>query len=165
MRLIVIALLAASLGFAQSHPDFSGTWKMDPGRSESAHQDTPTGPTTLVIRQTPDKISIETTRMENGREGAFHETLVFRLDGAEEVSAGDGGAKVTGKAKWQGSKLITETARNVQASTITTLYTHSLSADGKELTVDKNLTVQHGYQFQGAATTGSGRDIFVKTAN
>lgn len=145
-------------------PNLSGTWKMDPARSESAHQDVAIGPITMVIRQTPEQITIETIRSENGKPDAFRETLALKLDGTETTSTGDAGAVVTAKAHWDGQKLITETARNLQDSTVTTLYAHSLAANGRELTVEKSLTVQHGYQFRGAATTGRGKDIFVKSA-
>jgi hypothetical protein len=38
----------------------------------------------------------------------------------------------------------------------------SLEPGGKELTVHQTVTVQHGYQFPGAANTGTGRDVFSK---
>jgi hypothetical protein len=38
-----------------------------------------------------------------------------------------------------------------------------MDARGKEVTVRKTLTVQHGYQFQDAKNVGTGIDIFVKT--
>ena len=163
--LLLGLLIAIPSTFGQTKPGFSGTWKMDVARSESAHQDVPTGPSTLVIRQTADGISVETTRTENGKPDAFHETLNFKLDGSETTSTGDGGVPVKGKVRWDGKNLVVETVRNLQDSTVTTLYVHSLSADGRELTVDKSLTVQHGYQFRGAATTGRGKDIFVRVAD
>jgi hypothetical protein len=42
------------------------------------------------------------------------------------------------------------------------MHVFSLDASGKELTIDKTFTVQHGYQFQGAKNTGSGKDVFIK---
>jgi hypothetical protein len=38
----------------------------------------------------------------------------------------------------------------------------SLDPSGKELTVHQTLTIQHGYQFPGAANTGTGKDVFTK---
>jgi hypothetical protein len=170
MRTGLIVLVAGFLQLtpafcAGSHADLAGTWKMDPARSESAHQDVPTGSSTLVIRLTDAEISIETTREEAGKPAAFHETLHFRLDGSETASTGDSGVTVTGKAHWDGPKLVIETARNVEASTVTTMYVHALSPNGRELIVDKTLTIQHGYQGTGSApTTGRGKDVFVRVA-
>ena len=169
MRRAAFVILIALGGFVQSampqsQGDFSGTWKMDPSRSESAHQDVPVGSSTMVIRLMDGGLSIETTRGEEGKPAAFHETLNFKPGGAETTSAGDGGVPVTGKARWEGTKLVVETARSVQGSTVTTLYVHTLSANGREMTIDKTLTIQHGYQGANARTTGQGKDIFVRVA-
>ncbi len=161
--LIALCGLAATVT-AQSQDDFSGTWTMDASRSESAHQDAPIGPSTMVIRFADGGLTIETTRGEGGKPAAFHETLNFKPGGAEMTSPGDGGIPVTGKARWEGSKLIVETARIVQGSTVTTLYAYTLSPGGREMTVDKTLTIQHGYQGAGARTTGHGKDIFIRIA-
>jgi len=164
----VVLLLALLLSFpwgiaAEGPGDFTGTWTMDPTRSESAHQDVPTGTATLVIRLTDSELSMETTRNEADK--PFHEILTFRLDGSETSGTGDGGVRVTGKAHWDGPKLVVETSRNVQDSTVTTLYVHTLSANRRDLTIDKTLTVQHGYQGGNSApTTGHGKDVFVRAS-
>lgn len=161
--LFLTALLGvAPAGAADNHGNFTGTWKMDPARSESAHQDVPSGASTLVIQLTPSELSIETIRSEETN--PFRETLTFKLDGSETASTGDGGAKVSGKAHWAGSKLVIETTRNIQDSTVTTLYVHTLSPNGRDLIIDKTLTVQHGYQGASAPTTGHGKDVFVRVA-
>jgi len=165
MRLLTSLLLLSQLGLAAvGHGDFSGTWKMDSARSESAHQEAPVTAATLVIQVNADDISVETTRTEAGRETAFHETLHFKADGSETTAVGDGGREVVGKARWDGPKLVLETVRNINDSTVTTLYVHALSADGKRMTIDKTLTVQHGYQGQAAKNSGHGVDVFVKVS-
>ena len=156
-------LLAVSQAAAQSeHPDLSGTWVMDATRSESAHQDIPIGPVTIIVKQSAGVITIETTRRAAKNSPAFHEITAYQLNGQESTAAGSAGAQVVAKAHWDGASLVTETTRNVENSTVTTAYAHTLSADGQELVIEKNLTVQHGYQFQGAKTTGHGKDVFVK---
>jgi hypothetical protein len=167
MRTATFLLFTAMLGVApavaaDNHGNFTGTWKMDPARSESAHQDVPSGASTLVIQLTPTELSIETIRSEEAN--PFRETLTFKLDGSETASTGDGGVKVSGKAHWDGTKLVIETTRNVQDSTVTTLYVHTLSPNGRDLIIDKTLTVQHGYQGASAPTTGHGKDVFVRVA-
>jgi len=52
---VVASLVSLPSLSAQGRPDFSGTWKMDSSRSESAAQAEPIGPVTLVIAQTPNE--------------------------------------------------------------------------------------------------------------
>ena len=166
MQRIVIALFAMMLvlrvaATAQNRPDFSGVWKMDPSRSESAHQAEPIGSVTLVIKQTVDELSVETRRGTNNNQPTSSETLIYRLDGSES-SAGPESASIKVKARWDGVKLITETARSVRGSAVNMVHVFSVDPSGRDLTIDKTLTVQHGYQFQGANNTGTGKDVFVR---
>jgi hypothetical protein len=151
---LCIALLPAA---APPRPDFSGTWDMDASRSESAHQDVPIGPVSLVIRQTAAEITIETRRS-----GDPPETLVFRLDGTEKKNIGSG-VVINAKSRWDGPKLVMETEREINGATVTTMQVFTMEAGGKEIVVRKTLTVQHGYQSPGAPkTTGAGTDTFVR---
>lgn len=160
MRFLVLALLPGLLYAASPpRPNFSGIWDMDPSQSESAHQDVPIGPVSLVIHQTPTQITIETRRS-----GDPSETLVFRLDGSEKKNIGESGPAISAKAHWDGPKLVAETEREINGATVTTMHVLTLGDGGKELVVKKTLTVQHGYQSPGSPkTTGSGRDVFVRS--
>ncbi len=165
MRIVKPAVLITLFVSGALAADFSGTWKMDPARSESAHQDVPTGPSTVSIELNGSVVTIETTRSESGKPAAFHEKLTYRLDGVETTGQGDSGVAVTCRAHRDGDKLVVETVRNVENSTVTTVYVHSLSPGGREMTIDKTLTIQHGYQ--GVATapnTGHGKDTFVRVS-
>jgi hypothetical protein len=166
MRQIMFAMSTMALGLslqgrAQQPPDLSGVWRMDPSRSESAHQAVPIGPVTMIIKQTADALSIETRRSEKQKPAVSSETLTFRL-GSENSIVGNAGVQIKVKAHFDGTKLITETAREIQGSAVTTMQVFSLERGGKELTVHQTVTVQHGYQFPGAANTGTGRDVFSK---
>ncbi len=162
---LIVMLSGAALGHsAQDFTQFSGVWKMDPARSESAHQDVTLGPSTLTIRCSADEITIETTRKPKGNAPPFHEILTFPVDGSERPNTGNAGVQVTGKLRLDGEKLITETVRNVQNSTVTTVYVHTLSPNGREMTVDKTLTVQHGYQGMSATNSGHGKDVYVRVS-
>lgn len=163
--LFTLMFAGAVHGFsAQDLTRFSGVWKMDPARSESAHQDVAIGVSTLVIRSSGNELTIETTRKPVGDAPPFHEVLTFHLDGSETPNTGDAGVPVTGKLRLDGSKLITETVRNVRNSTVTTTYIHMLSANGREMTIDKTLTVQHGYQGMSATNSGHGKDVYVRVS-
>jgi len=139
---------------------------MDIPRSESAHQTVPIESATIAIGRTDGGLNIETTRQDKGA-ARFHEILNLKLDGSETTNAGDSGVAVRAHARWDGRKLVIETSRELQGSTITTHEVHSLSPDGNEMTVEKTLTVQHGYQGTNPAmapTTGHGKDIFIRAA-
>jgi ribosomal protein L27 len=164
MRRFTIGLVAiAMVSFAADPPaDFSGVWKMDPSRSESAHQSVAVGPVTLLITQNAAELTIETKTGERDKAAIANESLTYKLDGSENSVAGESGVPVKSKAHWDGAKLVAETTRNVKDSTVTTKYVYSLNPGGAEMAVDKTLTVQHGYQFQGANNIGTGKDVFVK---
>lgn len=160
---LVFSWMLVFFAAAQSTaPDLSGIWTMDPGRSESAHQDVPIGPITVTIRQTSSEITIDTARKATAKAVATHEVMVYLLDGSESANRNPGMSLLKAKAHWEGGTLITENTRNIQDSTITTIYNHHLEAGGRDLIIDKTLTVQHGYQFEGAKTAGHGKDTFVR---
>src|SRR5436309_1486059 len=77
----ILASLLSAPALAQSHPDFSGVWVMDPSRSESAHQAEPIGPITLVIKEYADWISVETIQDQQ------HSTIIYKLDGTQNLNA------------------------------------------------------------------------------
>ena len=164
---MALALLTAALAFplaagAPRTTDFSGTWKMDAARSESAHQAVPIGPVTLVIKQTASDISIETRRSAPDKSQIQSETLTYKLDGSESAIPGADGTPIKCQAHWEGTTLVTGTTRNIDGSTVTTRFVHSLNGKRNELTINKTLTVQHGYQFDGAKNSGTGTDVFLK---
>ena len=162
MAVFTMALAPLVAAGAQSSTDFSGTWKMDAARSESAHQAVPIGPVTLVIKQSATELTIETRRSDTDKNQIHSETLTYKLDGSESTVAGTDGTPIKSQAHWEGTKLVTGTTRNIEGSTVTTTYVHSLDPKGNELTVHKTLTVQHGYQFDGAKNSGTGTDVFIK---
>ena len=161
---LLIAFAGFHVSFGQNHPDISGTWSMDIARSESAHHEVPIESSTIEIRVRGNELHMEVSRRDQGAP-PFHEILQLKLDGSESEYTGDSGVTVTGKAHWSGASLIVETIRNIQGSTVTTHYVHSLSRNGREMTIDKTLAVQHGYQGTNPAmaqSTGHGKDIYVR---
>ena len=131
-----LALALPIAAWAQSKPDFSGTWTMNAEKSDPAPQGRgggrgPAGPVT--IKQTATELSITT----EGRQGPL--TLTYKLDGSEssnEMPGRGGSMTVKSKAKWDGSKIVIETTRDMGGNRVTTTETRSLSADGKEMTVE-----------------------------
>jgi hypothetical protein len=149
---LVTALALPAAAHAQGKPNFSGTWTMDPSRSESAVQNEPIGPVTIVISQTDGEVRIETTRAQG------KSVVTYKLDGSEIKIPGG-----TAKTHWDGSTLITEAVRDVQGQTVTTKETRRLASDGAEMLVETMLVVQHGYSLRGTPNYGTGKDIFVRS--
>lgn len=156
MKCCILAASVLYLASGATNPNFSGTWEMDAARSVSAHSSAASGPVTLVIKQTPSELSIETRR-----EGQS-ETLVYKLDGSETEKPAQDNGPFQWRAKWQGDKLMIETHRNVNRATVTIQDVLSLGGKAKELTIDRTLTVQHGYSMRGAKNYSSGKDVFIK---
>lgn len=136
-RVLALAFLAAVVlpftARAQAKTDFSGAWtldasKSDPGRGGAA------AAATVVIKQTPADITIETKRGENTQ------VAVYKLDGSPSTNTmmGRGGqaAEVVSKAHWDGANLVIETTREVQGQPVTSKETRSLDAGGKEMKVE-----------------------------
>ena len=158
MRLAALALAAsltlAVAALAQPRPDFSGTWRLDISRSNSAAHGGAPRPVTLEITQTATEIRIKTVT----EEGAT--TLSYGLAGPDNATL----ASTTGvpTARWKGTILQTDAIRDIRGQSVTVQQSRQLSADGNEMTVDSIVNVQHGYTLSGAQTYGASRDIFVR---
>lgn len=153
-------VLSSVVAGAQTAPDFSGTWTMDPTRSEAAAQGTPIGPVTIAIRQAPGEVNIETTR--NGRtEAVRYLPVSAKATGASEPM---------GSFRWDGAKLVTRLVTDINKQAITVEEVRSLDPAGKEMTVEVMLVVEHGYQSggtgvarpQNSPNTSKGINVFVK---
>ena len=153
MAVLLIPLVVAA---PSDTADFSGKWKMDPARSETAHSSPTPDAVSLVIKQTPTDVTIETLRNSQS------EILVYNLDGSVSKKPAQNNGPFEWRARWEGSKLVMETHRSVNGATVTILETLTLGPKGKELTVDRKLTVQHGYTMRGAKNYSSGTDVFVR---
>jgi hypothetical protein len=178
----VFSLLLPSTFTAQTRPDFSGTWRMDASRSESAMQAEPIKSMTVVIRQTPTDITFETTTDH----GTTTETyslnpkiggLPQKTEIAEKAPSGSnktGSAATTGSAtdksgsgsektaRWQGDVLVTDVIRDVRGQSVTAQQSRRLAASGNEMIVESIVEVQHGYTLSGAKNYGAGKDVFVR---
>ena len=151
LRTVLVAALLAPPAHAQTRPDFSGTWTMDPTRSESAMQGEPIGPVVIVIAQSDSELRMDITRKEGTT------TVVYRLDGSESRIPGG-----TSRSHWDGATLVTEAQRDIHGQTVTTKESRSLNADRSEMVVDSLLVVQHGYTLKGSRSYGSGKDVYTR---
>ena len=153
----LVALMAPLLGRPDTKTDFTGTWEMDSKRSESSQFSDSRQPVTVIIKQTAFDVTVET------RKDGEVETIVYRMDGSEtEKRPAPDNGPYRWSAKWEGSKLITETHRNINRTAVTVTEVLSLVGNRNEMTVNRSLTVQHGYSWDKAKNYSSAKDVFVK---
>ena len=153
--IVIISFLLLALPpttAAQTTPDFSGTWRMDPARSESAVQGLKIAPATVTITQTPDAIRFDTTTPQ----GVSTETYRLRRDGDAA------GVSTDPVAQWRGDTLVSEAVRNINGVSVTLQQSRTLSVDRNEMTVVTVVNVQHGYSVAGAKVSGAGTDVYVR---
>ena len=126
----VVALIVPFVARAQAKPDFSGTWTLDAAKSDPAPQGRGGGGGgggrggggPVTIKQTATDITIGMN--------------TYKLDGSPtDVQMGRGGA-MKATAKWDGAKLVITTSGDLGGTAFSQTQTRSLSADGKEMTVE-----------------------------
>jgi hypothetical protein len=158
MKTAVLASLAFAFSFstaatAQPRPDFSGNWRLDPNRSDSATYPELTRPVTLVITQTPTELRVETRTAR----GTSTDVAYFRNDqGAASAESA--------VARWRSDVLVIDAVRDIRGQSVTVQQALSMNADRNELTIESTVNVQHGYTLSGAKVYGAGKDVFVRVA-
>ena len=150
--LFVLATVAAGPVAAQSHPDFSGKWVLDPSKSEG-----PTVPPSseLNVTQTPKALTV--ARNSPGPTGPMTSTLVFQLDGATSTNSVSGNGMtvdLSSTAAWDGPALVISTTAPKMQGGFKQTERWSLDDGGKQLTVKGDIAV--------SGQTASVKLVFVK---
>lgn len=165
MRVIAGATLSLFLAVsvdAQYRPDFSGTWVLDPARSESSlvadgQRIVPVS-ITMQIVQGESHVEIDTVR--NGvRESRRY--AVQPMEPPRPVGTSGSAGTVM---NWERDSLVTITPHQINGMAVTTTERRTLSADGRHMTVVTTLEVQHGYQGDGRNASPPARDVYVRQA-
>jgi hypothetical protein len=171
-RTMLLSVALASgielLANAQERPAFNGTWVMDMTRSESAAQApdaAPKTPVSIGITQRPDALTIQTIR------DGHSETVSYSFERVEPEAVGTAGSDnpnatriIRTLVRWDGPVLVTETVYSVNGMATSKTERRRLSADGREMTVETELQVEHGYESnsRGPAGYGTAKDVYVK---
>lgn len=172
IRILLLSVALASgielLAHAQERTAFNGTWVMDMTRSESAAQAPDAAPKTPVrigIMQLPNVLTIQTIR------DGTSETVSYSFERVEPEAVGTAGSDnpdanriIRALVRWEGPVLMTETVYRVNRMAVTRTERRRLSADGREMTVETELQMEHGYESNGRSPAGYGtaRDVYVK---
>lgn len=165
-----MVLLASGATLLAQMPNFSGTWEIDPARSNL----TDGTATTLTITQSPTEFAID--RQFAG--DTDHTVYVFKsaAEVLEEEPVGTSGkTAVTGTvadgpggpttvqasgAEWRDGGLETTTVLMISGKPVMLRTRRTLNSAGTEMTVERLLAVQHGYSSGEASATA--REVYVR---
>lgn len=135
------ALLSLALGLvslaahAAGAPDFSGTWQINPAKSENLGMMSAVKQT-LVVTQSAGELKIAETSDFQGQK--TERSVRYDLKGAPVVNEAAMGGKSETVAKWEGDRLVvTWTTEGTVAGTKNVrTENRSLGADGKTMRVE-----------------------------
>jgi hypothetical protein len=153
MLSLVLASLTLALNVWQSpaapKPDFSGSWTMERGRSQSSES------ATLEIRQSAGEIIIVTHSAGKTSERKYpFETSPHPA--SETITAGHT------HASWDGTKLVTETVSDIKGQTVSYRQIRFLDGSSTEMTVETITIVQHGYSIKDGKNYSTAKDVYVR---
>lgn len=144
---LTLALLLPAVAVAQAPVDFSGTWKINMGKSDpppqgrGGMQQVDQSRIVLTITQTAETL----TMVRSG--GQMELTTTYYLDGRESTNR-MGRGEMTSTSRWDGMKLVTEGSAQMEtpmgSMSITTTETRELSADGTQMTVTARTVTDRG---------------------
>ena len=137
---VALALGAQAVALAQARPDFSGTWRLNVGKSgPNVAGNTPNipFPSQIAVKQTPTDISVESTSIRQQPVSA-----VYKLDGSKVTVQTPEGISETGEAKFDGGNLVITSRRSFSspAGEVVVDFKEIWSLSGNALTIEKTRT-------------------------
>ena len=120
--------------------DFSGNWTLDTGKSDFG---TMPGPSKMTWKATHSDPNLTVDWMLDGSWGVMEGKSKYLTNG-EPTTNSFGEMTITAKAKWEGSTLRMNSEGEVQGSGFSFDDKWELSADGKALTVSRDVSSDMG---------------------
>jgi hypothetical protein len=141
-RLFSLALLTLAFGLvqAQAKSDFSGTWKINPGKSDFGPLPPPDS---LVMKIAHEDPSLKVNLVQTGGTGDATYDLVFTTDGKECVNH-PGGEEAKSTLKWEGGDLVSDTKGSAGGNDFTAKDRWTLSEGGKTMTIQRHISTGGG---------------------
>jgi hypothetical protein len=138
------AVLLTLSAAAQGTPDFSGTWTLDAAKSDFGPMPAPES-VVMVIDHKEPALKVATT--QKSQMGDTSNESTYTTDGRENLNkmrtpAGDQDVKST--TKWTASTLTTTRTIEAQGMSIGIDDVWELSADGKVMTINRQLKTPQG---------------------
>jgi len=113
----------------------AGTWDLDTSGDSSLPAER------RIITVSPESLQVEIVRAEDARPPR----LTYRFDGQDAV-AEFGSGKATARLIRERAAVVTETVYEINDAPLTIRESFSVNAAGTELTVNRTLRVEHGYE-------------------
>jgi hypothetical protein len=168
--LLALTLATAPLAQAQTRPTFTGDWTMDMTRSQTAAQRADASPRTPVKITIADHIdSVTISRDVDGHQERA--TYTFEKLPLAERPVGTAGTSAPSErtvepvsVEWKEGRLVTTTIYRVNGVPMKKIERRTLSADGREMEVETQLQVEHGYETRSKDPQGYTmvKDVYVK---
>jgi len=123
--------LAAQGPSAAAHPDFAGTWKLDPKRSEGAGV-----PISMTLKVSKDAKVLSFSRSATTQAGEQGSTMIVNLDGSPTkntlVTQGVSIDLIL-KSSWEGPAFVIKTNANIGGQVLDQTDRWTLDPDGKTM--------------------------------
>ena len=132
--LIAVTALAAPA-------NLSGDWKLNLAKSNFGRFPTPASITRKISQ---DGLKLAITVVQKGPQGEVTTQVAYTTDGKPVTNKVQGGGESKGSAQWIGDKLMIESSRDIQGTTLVQKDIWTISADGKSLTIDSHVTLPNG---------------------
>src|SRR5271155_1989928 len=136
---LAVATLALA-ATAQTKPNFTGSWKLNVGKSDFGPLPPPDSEAHTL---TQTESSIKDAVIADTQQGKQDYTLTYNFDGTETVNA-PGGLEIKSKAKWDGPAFTVISKLKFQDMDVDLKDVWTLSADGKILTQDRHFSSSMG---------------------
>jgi hypothetical protein len=143
--LLLVAAAFSARPIAQARPNFSGKWTLDLDKSDFGPMPGPDTMSASIDHKDPD-ITMSTT--QKSAQGEISETRHLSTDGkptTNKVTTGAGEQTSNSTTKWDGNKLLVATRLSVNGSIINISETWELSADGKNLSISREIEALGGF--------------------
>jgi hypothetical protein len=135
----VALTICTTLTAAQDKPNFSGTWKLDPAKSDFGGMPA----YSAIIRIDHKEPSITSTYKVRIGDREIEETITFKTDGTETKNR-TLDAELTYKAQWEGTVLTREAeGKTSNGSPLARHDRWVLSKNGKVLTMSRHSTTDN----------------------
>jgi hypothetical protein len=125
---------------AADKPDFSGTWKLNVGKSDFGPMPKPERVQYILEHKDPELI-VKTTAVTQSGE-VTNESKIL-TDGTEFTNDLRG-QQVKGTAKWEGKTLVVTRKTNMQGTELVLVQRWTLADDGKSITQEVSITTAQG---------------------
>ena len=140
--LFSLALLTLALGLvqAQAKTDFSGTWKINAGKTDFGPMPPPDS---MVLKIAHEDPSLKVNMVQTGGTGDATYDLVFTTDGKECVNH-PGGEEAKSTFQWEGGDLVSDTKGSSGGNDFTAKDRWTLSDGGKTMTLQRHISTGGG---------------------